>query len=955
MQSLSRFRFGQALIFLVLVFMALQVRADIIQSPLDSREYRQLYLDNGLNVILISDPDADKAAVSMNVEVGSNANPDNRPGLAHFLEHMLFLGTEKYPEADSYQSFISSHGGSHNAFTAYENTNYFFSVDASALPGAMDRFAQFFIAPLFSSEYVDRERHAVESEFQAKRRDDSRRSFEAGKQVLNPDHHYSRFAVGNLESLSNTDDSEIRDELIRFHKRYYSANLMTLAVLGTESLNTLEQRVREQFSAIPDRNAAPFLDTAPLLADATLPAQLNIETLRESRQLSLDFAVPGFREHWQQKPLYYLSSLIGYEGAGSLLSHLKEAGLARSLAAYPALDLPDNAMLRIQLELTEQGWQQIDQVTDTVFSFIELLRQKGIDPALYREEQQLAEVQFRLRDKSDPTHLVMQLSQATSHYPTDYLLKGDYYLGTFDADLISSYLDRLTPDNLLLTLEGQGLPTDQTEPRYNTRYGVYPIAAARLKRWQQPSEVADLKVRSSNPFIPEDLALIESSAGTIPAQIWPESTAQLWYLSDSHFERPRADFFFTLLSPAANQGPAQALLASLYTRMVEDQLNETLYDASLAGLSANIYPHQRGISLRLSGFSDKQPLLLNTLLQGLSQPALDQARFDRIKRQMQEQLSNSLKDKPYNLAFDQLYNRLLRSWSTDEKLAQLESLTLADLQAFYPLLLQPAELRVLAHGNLTKARALEMTRTVRQQLQPESPVTQAPSVKVVELPQGEPLIANLDTEHHDSTALLYLQGPDDSLETRARTALLNEIISTPFYASLRTEKQFGYIVSSNFMPLHERSGLALVVQSPTTDPIRLQHEYQLFLQEMQAQLATMTEQEMERYRQSLLSRINQQDNDLRERSDRLWREIDRGNTAFDTREKLSEITRTLHRDDLLATLDQLLQRQLLIRSFGSAIENEIGSEDTADNHERLDTLKQEQLGGLLPYSSGSGS
>lgn len=944
MQAFHRVRPHQLLVLLILVISALPVTAEIIKSPLDSREYRQLQLENGLSVILVSDPDSDKAAVSMNVEVGSNANPDDRPGLAHFLEHMLFLGTEKYPEAGSYQAFISSHGGSHNAFTAYENTNYFFSVEASALPGALDRFAQFFIAPLFTAEYVDRERHAVDSEFQAKRRDDSRRSFEASKQVLNPDHHYSRFAVGNLDSLSNTREGDVRDALIEFYQRYYSANLMTLSVLGTEPLDTLEQQVKALFSAVPNRDSAPFIDTAPLFEADRLPAQLNISTLRDTRQLSLSFPVPAYREYWQQKPLYYLSSLIGYEGKGSLLSHLKQQGLAQGLSAYPAMDLPDSAMLRIQVDLTEQGWQEVDRVTEAVFSFIELLRADGIDPELYREEQQLAEIQFRFRDRQDPMHLVMQLSQAASHYPDEYLLKGDYYLGEFDASLIRRYLDRMTPDNMLLTLEGKNLDTDQTEPLYNTDYGIYPISSERLQRWQKPADLAALEVRNPNPFIPSDLTLIASDEQTIPQEVWSVPGARLWHLTDGEFNRPRADFYFTLLSPVANQGPEQALLASLYTRMVEDQLNETLYDASLAGLSASLYPHQRGISLRLSGFNDKQPLLLNRILSALKQPDLEPARFERIHQQLRERLSNSLKDKPYNLAFDQLYTQLLQSWSTEDKLKQLDSIRLDDLTAFYPQLLEPAELRVLSHGNRSREQATAMAQSVKEQLQPGTTAWQAKPATVVSLPSGKPLTRNLDTEHHDSTALLYLQGPDESLETRAATALINEIIATPFYTSLRTEKQFGYIVSSNFMPLQERSGLALVVQSPNTDPIQLNAEYQQFLQRMRDEIANLSDEELERYRQSLLSRINQQDNDLRSRSDRFWREIDRGNYAFDTREQLSEITRQLDRADLLTGMDALLQRQLLVRSFGNGIKREIQAGARRDNASQLEALKQDQLG-----------
>ncbi len=932
------------MLLFLLSWLALPLRAEIITGPLDTREYRYLQLDNGLRAVVVSDPRTDKAAVSMNVKVGSNANPAQRPGLSHFLEHMLFLGTEKYPQADSYQQFISSHGGSHNAFTAYENTNYFFDVEAGALPEAVDRFAQFFIAPLFTAKYVDRERHAVHSEYQAKRRDDGRRSFEAQKQVLNPEHHYSRFAVGNLQSLSNSDDSLIREELIRFYQRYYSANLMTLAVIGPQSLDQLEALVRQAFGPVENRNATPYEDQAPLFVEGRLPAQLNIETLRETRMLSLSFPMPPLREHWQQKPLYYLSSLIGYEGHGSLLSLLKDKGWVRSLAASPALDLPEQAMFRIQMELTEAGWNAIDQIVADSFAFIETLRLEGINAELFAEERQLSEVQFRYRMPSDPTHEVMRLSQALQTYPVPYLLKADYFFGEFDAELIQRYLDRMRPDNLLLTLEGQELPTDQVEPRYQTAYSIQPIDKERLTQWQAPAIDTRLHVRRHNPFIAENLELVSAEGYSRPQAIWSKPGSVLWYLPDNEFQRPKADFYFSLLSPVANQSARNTMLANIYTRMVLDQLNEPLYDAALAGLGVNLYPHMQGLSLKLSGFSDKQPLLLETLITAMRSPEFNEERFKRIRDQLREELENSAQEKPYNQAFTHLYNNLMGSWTREQKLAALDRIRLADLKAFYPGLLEPAGLRLLAHGNLTTEAAIAMAQRVSDTLQPAQLGWLAEPPHVLSLPANEPMIDTFLTEHNDASTLLYLQGPDEDLRTRAAVALISEIISTPFYSRLRTEKQYGYIVFASFMPIRERAGLALVVQSPNTDPFVLASEYNRFLEDSSARLARLSDDELERYKQSLLSRINQRDTDLNARTGRYWRELDRDNLAFDTRDRLSEYTRELSRDDLSAMMDNLMARQLLIRNFGASVEQAVKQQALQDDDARLNRLKQEQLG-----------
>ncbi|CAK0851930.1 unnamed protein product [Prorocentrum cordatum] len=100
----------------------------------------------------------------MAVQAGSLDDPAELPGLAHFCEHMLFLGTSRYPLPDDYRNFMSAHGGTHNAFTAGEVTVYFGEVPYEAASDALSRFSDFFRAPLFNSDYVQKEVHAIDNE-----------------------------------------------------------------------------------------------------------------------------------------------------------------------------------------------------------------------------------------------------------------------------------------------------------------------------------------------------------------------------------------------------------------------------------------------------------------------------------------------------------------------------------------------------------------------------------------------------------------------------------------------------------------------------------------------------------------------------------------------------------------------------------------------------------------------
>ena len=152
----------------------------ILESPVksknDKKDYRTLQLPNGLKVVLIKSAKVESsngngeskenlAALALCIGVGSFDDPQSVPGLAHFLEHMIFMGSEKYPLENEYAQFVKSNGGHANALTDHEYTVYFLDVIENKLPEALDRLSQLFISPLMLRDSMQREREAVDSEF----------------------------------------------------------------------------------------------------------------------------------------------------------------------------------------------------------------------------------------------------------------------------------------------------------------------------------------------------------------------------------------------------------------------------------------------------------------------------------------------------------------------------------------------------------------------------------------------------------------------------------------------------------------------------------------------------------------------------------------------------------------------------------------------------------------------
>ena len=548
------------------------------------------------------------------------------------------------------------------------------------------------------------------------------------------------------------------------------------------------------------------------------------------------------------------------------------------------------------------------------------LQSSGISPSIFEEERLLNEQQFRFLSEQEPIHYVTQLTQNMQDYPQANWLNAAFVLEKYDADVFNQFAQAIRPDNMVLSIQAPDLQTNSTEHFYNTAYRITPITPQRVAHWQNVPLNKNLHIRNANPFIAEkiDLKSQPKLKTLIPENIdTGKNGVTLWQLQDTTFNVPKADLYFTLLTPIAREGAEITAGLNLYTRIVSDELNKTLYDAGMAGLSARIYSHQRGISVRISGFDDKINVLSQLIATTLRSPELSQTRFERIRQDYLEQLKNAEKDKPYNQLFRMSYEQLMQDASLNDLQKVTQDYTIQQLSILIDHLFQSTEVRVLSHGNLTTEDALNITDSLTKALLPIQTESVAEPVKISRLTPNETLQKTLRIEHNDSAVILYLQGQDQSLKSRANTALINEILSAPFYTQLRTEQQLGYIVFATPMPLRKMPGIALVVQSPSASPDTIKQSMHGFLNEFNQQLTSLSDTQISQFKSSLKARINAQDRQLQDRSNRLWQEIDQDETDFDTQKKLTQMVDLLTKDDLTEAFTALLTRQMILESTGS--------------------------------------
>ena len=895
---------------LVLAFIALGAASSLasdaidqvvspLQSPNDDYAYRLVTLENGLRALLISDPDTRKAAASLDVMAGSGDNPPGRGGLAHFLEHMLFLGTEKYPDAAEYERFITEHGGSRNAYTSFEHTNYFFDIEAGHLEEALDRFAQFFIAPNFDAEYVEREKNAVQAEYQMGLKSDSRRGLDVLQEVMNPEHPFSQFSVGSLETLADRPGATVRDDLIAFYRKHYSANAMRLVVLGRQSLDELENMAAERFAQVPNHDYEPAAIDAPLFEPEELPMLVRVQPQAVSRRLQVNFTLPEYRHAYSSKPMSYLGNLIGHEGEGSILARLKGEGLADGLGAGGGLEWRGGSMFSVSVSLTDKGVEEYERILQVLFAYIDMLREKGPKRWLYDEQARLADLSFRFREQGAPIGYVSSLSSGMHYYAPRDVLAGPYLMEEYRPDLIREALDAMRPARAQVVLTAPGVATDRVSERYEVPYSVTTLSREDLADWHLSKRPDDLHLPAENAFIAEDVSLLplDEDNPDLP-QLRHESERQrIWYRQAEDFRVPRGALYINFRSPAVGESAAQTAAAVLYTNMLSDRVNSFTYPAALAGLNFSIYKHAQGLSMRISGYTDKQLTLLSRLLDVVAAPGFTRDRFDDVRADLVRSLKNAVAKRPSSQVLDDLRQAVQYGEYGEQALIDaLEALDLALLTDYAATFWRGADAEALLYGNYPEAAVEKLSSLLDDRL-PEGAAPTLPPLRVLKLAADESLRFVTDVPHADSVVAWYLQAAKDNWTDRAATALTAQAMRSGFFQQLRTEQQLGYVVSVFSWPQHEIPGLVMLVQSPGYSAAHVADAMDQFMRRLETEV---DEAAFLRHRQALVDDILEPDKNLLERAEFYWQSIARDDLSFQRRRRLAETVEGLSRDAWLS-------------------------------------------------------
>ncbi|CAH2093913.1 unnamed protein product [Euphydryas editha] len=886
-----------------------EVLPEPVKSMSDKKLYKTIRLENGLTALLISDPsrqfvtdenssseedisgseessgsesdgsksvqsaasdqhgtkrrsdfDEEKlAACALSVGVGSYSDPPDIQGLAHFVEHMVFMGSEKYPKENEFDSFIKKKGGSDNASTDCEITTFYFEIQEKHLPQAMDIFSQFFVSPLMKKEAMQREREAIQSEFSIASPSESNRKEQLLASLFPAGHPARTFTWGDERSLDVGADA-LHAAAHAFRRRHYSAHRMTLAVQARMDLAALEQYVINTFGQIPTNKlpADDFTEFSfkPEMVSPEFKSIYYVKPVSDTTEVHLTWCMRSLLSEYESKPHQYISYLLGHEGKGSLLSYLRNkvwalgiyTGNSESGIDYTSM----YSLFSVHIVLTKEGLDHVDEVLEAVFSYIHMLKKIGPSERIYKELKTIEETSFRFETESQPSDYVETLSENMHFFPPEHYITGDKLYYKFDPQGITELLDCMTADmvNVMILSNKHSVPIqyDSKEVWFGTEYKRVDKPAAWLEKWSTVEPYKDFYLPEKNIYITTNFDLIppalpyveeaerlgidlkNSSIKDINKKTANEKTTkvlsqgdliatvnnfrldqpnllrksrhyELWYRPDFKFRLPTALLYFYFITPLSLRSPREACLIDLWTDVLQQGLKEDVYPANMADLTHSLYVSDKGLTLKVSGYNQNLHLLVSLVSSSLRSGArsLPPALFAAV-RDVRARLYHNVLIKPNKLAKDVRMNILLEPYiSPREKAAVIHDITLSELQEFTERLLDKLYVQVLIQGNMAWDEAIKISENVLDTIKWEPLAeNEFPEIKVHQLPLGERTarVASLNCASTNSIVTNYYQGGAASPLDTATLEVVMMLMEEPVFDVLRTKEQLGYSVFS---------------------------------------------------------------------------------------------------------------------------------------------------------------
>ncbi|EJC99289.1 uncharacterized protein FOMMEDRAFT_94516 [Fomitiporia mediterranea MF3/22] len=941
------------------------------RSYMDGRRYAVIRLDNHLEATVVNDVHASTSAACMSIAAGRFNDPEDMAGAAHACEHLLFMGSRKYPEENAFDKYCDLNSGYNGAGTGPSDTEFYFQVASDALAGALNYFSAFFYCPLFHEDSVLHEIKVIDSEYSGGLQDDSRRLEYVENSLAHPAHPLRRLGTGNKDTLLGqflalrAHDKSVKDKtghlsrspseksgnshrstepsrtqsrsnvqvgdgdalkvaalkskekLIRWWEKEYCAGRMRLVVVGTEPLAKLISMVVKNFSPIKNRGQNPA------------PKIVYVKTIEKAYKIIIAFPIAWQAALWREKPAWFLVHLLGHEGPGSLHAYLQKKGWLLSLVAGVVNRGRGISLLQMYLQLTKDGFENHREVIVACFKFINLLHKSKFPEWMWKELELCEKLSFCFHGDAGSLSLARRMAELMA-YPTPraLLIREPVLFWEWNEDLVKETSKNLDIENCYIIVAAQNhdqIPKGATwckERWYGTEHIEKRFDTKLISEARKDNDITYFALPERNPFLPQHphiYGVPVDKPKKRPALLRRTPLMEVWHKRNDRFWTPDAIVHIAARTPVAGATTRARILTQMFVDLVKDAFHEHGYFAKVADLDYKLFDATRGFEIQIDGYSDKLLILAHRILDKFKPFEIRKDRLEVMIKQGRRALKSDRLGKPFELSSSYLYYLIQDDClSTEERSEALKNITVEELSKHVKALLSMLKLVILTNGNLRKKDVFELASLVEKTFEPGTiPENEVPKLRSRLLPKGCSFVWDLPVpnpkEANSSVSYYCHVGNKSDTHTYVTCCLLSKILAEPAFDFLRTKEQLGYTVFASALADIESIGWCLVIESEI-DSRYVESRIDAFLMYMRRIIRDMTDKMFKNHKRSLQKIWTERDGGMARETDRFWGTIQDGYYAFKKLEKDAKLLPSISLDEVYSMFKTCLDPSSTTRS-----------------------------------------
>jgi len=781
----------------------------IEKSNIDTREIFGGKLSNNIKYIIINDPNIfNSSYISISVKCGSYNDPDDYNGLAHFLEHMLFMGSSKYPGENYFMNKLNNYGGSMNAVTEDYFTTYYFNVFNEHLEEMIDIFSRFFIDPLFNINSINKEINAVNNEHLKNIHNDMWILDYFINFITDKNSNINKFGTGSLDTLNKPD---IRNVMIQLYNKYYTiCENISICISSSLSINNIYDIINKIFSQIKNNNKEELIINKPLFKN--INKIYHLISNKNIYDLIFLWEIPKVKYH---NIFNLLVDLLYINTKNSFYFYLINKGYITNLS----INIKDEGIFIIYFSLTENGIKYINEIENILFIYLDTLYTNNLN--LYAEYYKNIDI-INFDNILDIDYTTLSNVLAKNHliFDTKTVLKNsfinDIVLSSNEYILLyKKYINK----NFTKIIHSNKLFKDYNYlilPHYITKYVELDINTINTNIIEKKINLMlfniDLNfINNNNNVIIKNL-----DKNDIPIRI----KNNIWYYGLSKFNEPIVIIWIQLINKNLFNTPKNFILTQMAVLIINHLLNTILYNIFLIenyniSIKSNNITSSLNIYIKSFNNINKINLLINEFKNFIKNI---QDNFNIISEKYINSLLFKLKENFKNIKYNNpweynnyIFNLKSINYFYNNKilLETIESITYYDIKNYiYSIFNNNYNILIFIFGNIH----INNIEHIIEHLNIFNNI----SFKLnnnLKILTNNIIIKHPNKKEKSNCVTFYYKIGNFTPYNYLLIQLILLILNNLFFNELRTKHQLGYLVSMNYIHINNYYYIYQKVQS----------------------------------------------------------------------------------------------------------------------------------------------